>query len=56
MRLPVKKKSQIERDREILASVKREMAKPRLAASVRDALEAEAAQAAEILAGRSVSE
>lgn len=54
--LLVKKKSQIEIDREILASVKREMNRPRLTASVRDALEAQAALAAETLAGRSASE
>lgn len=52
----MKKKSQNEIDREIIASVKREMERPRLTASVRDALEAEAALAAETLAGRSVSE
>lgn len=40
------KKSQIEINREILSSVRREMAKPRLAASVRNALEAAAALAA----------
>jgi hypothetical protein len=36
----VKTKSSTERDRKILASVKREMDRPRLTASVRDALEA----------------
>jgi hypothetical protein len=39
----MKEKSQLDSDRKILSSVKREMAMPRLAASVRDALEAEAA-------------
>jgi hypothetical protein len=39
----VKKKSRMEMDREILSSVKKEMARPRLAASVRDDREAEAA-------------
>jgi hypothetical protein len=46
----VKEKSRIERDREILSSVKREMERPRLAASVRDSREAEAAPAARALA------
>ena len=42
----MKEKSQLDSDRKILSSVKREMAMPRLAASVRDAQEAEAALAA----------
>ena len=42
----MKAKSQLDSDKKILSSVKREMAKPRLTASVRDALEAEAALAA----------
>ena len=44
------KKSPTEKDREILSSVKREMQEPRLAASVRNALEAEAVPAAKVLA------
>jgi hypothetical protein len=51
-----KKKSRAKIDREILASVKKEMERPRLAASVRNALEAEAELAAETLAGHSASE
>jgi hypothetical protein len=47
--MPVKKKIQDEIDRRIIASVKKEMEKPRLAASVRNALEAEAALAAKNL-------
>ncbi|HEY1207824.1 MAG TPA: hypothetical protein VGE85_00515 [Terracidiphilus sp.] len=39
-----------ERDREILSSVKKEMAMPRQAASVRDNREAEAALRAKVLA------
>jgi hypothetical protein len=46
-KLPVKKKRRAEIDRAILASVKREMERPRLTASVRLALEAEAALAEE---------
>jgi hypothetical protein len=46
----VNKKSRIELDRKILSSVKNEMDKPRLAASVRNALEAAAAQAAKMQA------
>ena len=42
----MKEKSQFDSDRKILSSVKIEMARPRLTASVRDALEAEAALAA----------
>ena len=42
----MKKKSTTEKDVEILISVKKEMARPRLTASVRNDLEAEAAQAA----------
>jgi hypothetical protein len=42
----MKEKSQLDSDRKILSSVKREMAMPRLAASVRNALEADAALAA----------
>ena len=42
----MKEKSQYDSDRKILSSVKIEMARPRLTASVRDALEAEAALAA----------
>ena len=42
----MKEKGQLDSDRKILSSVKREMAMPRLAASVRDAQEAEAARAA----------
>jgi hypothetical protein len=41
----VKKKSRIEMGREIISRVKIEMAKPRLAASVRNTLEAEIASA-----------
>jgi hypothetical protein len=51
-----KKKSRAKIDREILASVKKEMERPRLAASVRNALEAEAELAAETLARHSASE
>jgi hypothetical protein len=43
----MRKNSRIEMAREIIANLKREMAKPRLAASVRDALEAEPALAVE---------
>jgi len=39
----VKKKSQIEMEKEIISRVKIEMARPRLAASVRNTLEAETA-------------
>jgi hypothetical protein len=46
----VKKKSRLEMDREIISSVIKEMKKPRLAASVRDSREAEAAQAAKMRA------
>jgi hypothetical protein len=42
----VKTKSRLEMDREILYSVIKEMKKPRLAASVRDSRDAEAAKAA----------
>jgi hypothetical protein len=55
-KLPLKKKSRAEINREILASVKKEMERPRLAASVRNALEAEAELATETLASRSASE
>ena len=48
----MKKKNQIELDRVIVASVKREMEKPRMTESVRQALEAEAALAARGLAAR----
>jgi hypothetical protein len=48
----VKTKNSTERDREILSSVKKEMERPRLAASVRDEEAAEAALAAEALAAR----
>jgi hypothetical protein len=48
----MKEKSQLDIDRKILSSVKREMAMPRLAASVRSALEAEAALADKGLAAR----
>jgi hypothetical protein len=41
--LVVKKKNRIEMSEEIISRVKREMAKPRLAASVRNTLEAETA-------------
>jgi hypothetical protein len=46
----VKKKSQKEMDREIISSVKKEMALPRLAASVREDLAATATLAARALA------
>ena len=46
----MKTKSTTENDRKILASVKREMDRPRQTASVRDALEAAAAPAARTLA------
>jgi hypothetical protein len=46
----VNKKSRIELDREILSSVKKEMDRPRLAASVRNSLETEAAPFAAALA------
>jgi hypothetical protein len=49
----VKKKSRIEMDKEIIASVKREMERPRLTESVRMALETEAVLTAEALAARS---
>jgi hypothetical protein len=42
----MKKKNQTEREDELISSVKREMERPRVTASVRNALEAEAAQAA----------
>ena len=42
----MKEKGQLDSDRKILSSVKIEMARPRLTASVRDALEADAALAA----------
>jgi hypothetical protein len=48
----MKEKSQLDSDRKILSSVKIEMARPRLTASVRDALEAEAALAARGLVAR----
>lgn len=51
-----KKKSRAQIDREILASVKKEMERPRLTASVRNALEAEAELAEKTLAGHSASE
>jgi hypothetical protein len=51
----MKEKSQLDSDREIISSVKREMAMPRLTASVRDALEAEAALTAQELAAHSAS-
>ena len=51
----MKTKSSTEKDRKILASVKREMDRPRLTASVRDALEAAAALAARALAVHSAS-
>jgi hypothetical protein len=44
----MKTKSPTERGRDLLSSVKREMKMPRLAASVRNALEAEAALAARV--------
>ncbi|MGO9776857.1 MAG: hypothetical protein ACLQGT_12955 [Terracidiphilus sp.] len=47
-------KSQLDSDRKILSSVKREMAMPRLTASVRKALEAEAALAARALVAPAV--
>jgi hypothetical protein len=40
----MKTKSRAEQDKEILTSVKKEMDRPRLSASVRDDLEARAAQ------------
>ena len=46
----MKTKSLTLKDRKILASVKREMDRPRLTSSVRDALEAAAALAARTLA------
>ncbi|HME58776.1 MAG TPA: hypothetical protein VKF63_10595 [Terracidiphilus sp.] len=46
----MKTKISTEKDREILSSVKKEMARPRLAASVRDDYEAEAAPRANVLA------
>ena len=46
----MKTKSRTERDSEILSSVKKEMERPRLTASVRDSREAEAAQVARALA------
>ena len=46
----MKKKSRTEREKEILSSLKREMQQPRLAASVRDSREAEAALAAALVA------
>ena len=46
----MKTKISTEKDRKILASVKREMDRPRLTASVRDALEATTALAARTLA------
>jgi len=42
----MKKKSETARDREIVSSVKREMERPRLTASVRSTLEADSALAA----------
>ena len=50
-----KKKSSSERDREIISSVKREMERPRLSASVRDSLRAEAALAAKVLAAHAAA-
>ena len=44
----MKKKSRIELDREILSSVKKEMDRPRLAASVRENIAAAAARAARV--------
>ena len=44
------KKRSTEKDREILVSVKKEMARPRLAASVRDDEEAEAALSVKVRA------
>jgi hypothetical protein len=46
----VKTTSSTEREREILSSVKKEMERPRLAASVRDEMVAAAALAARVLA------
>jgi hypothetical protein len=46
----VNKKSRIEIDQEILSSVKKEMEKPRLTASVREEMAAAAALAARVLA------
>ena len=46
----MKTQSSTEKDRRILASVKREMDRPRLTASVRDALEAAAVLASRALA------
>jgi hypothetical protein len=48
----MKEKSQLDSDRKILSSVKREMALPRLTASVRKALEAEALLASRGLIAR----
>jgi hypothetical protein len=45
----MKRKSRIEIDKEIIASVKKEMARPRLAESVRSALEADAVLAVQVL-------
>jgi hypothetical protein len=45
----VKKTSPIKTDKEIIASVKKEMARPRLAESVRNALEADATLAVQVL-------
>lgn len=44
----MKKKSRIKMDKEIIASVKKEMERPRLAESVRNALEADAALAVQV--------
>jgi hypothetical protein len=44
----MKKKNRLESDQKILAGVMREMDEPRLAASVRNALEADAALAARV--------
>jgi hypothetical protein len=49
----MKEKSLLDSDRRILSSVKREMARPRLTASVRKALEAEATLMARGLVARS---
>jgi hypothetical protein len=46
----MKKKSQKEMDQKILSSVKKEMARPRLAASVREDMEAAVALSARVLA------
>ena len=46
----MKKKISTEKDREILSSVKKEMDRPRLAASVRDSLAAAALAAKELAA------